>query len=1317
MPPRSLLTPALQSGDGAERPQDCAAAANDEENPPPQRGSSSSSRVPIPGASARAAQQQQSYYPSPAVAASFGGGGAPLLSSSLAQSRFLVGEHIASQFGGGGARERASGAVASAAASFSRRRSDGADGGQQQQPLTTPLLGGGQAAAIFGSGPSTTTTSRRPSFERERSALLYGGAGGASATAAAATAPTPIPPPSPPPSYSLAQAQAQAAHDPVVAAAIADTAAQLAQQQQQQEEEEEAQEAEAAAQADNAYKPAPPPPGRLGRLFRKLTGGPTAQTDAIYGLINAVVGVPTMVSFAAIVFAHPTYRPFLGQLARLSFLSAAAHQIIFALFSSLPFAVGQPQDTGLIVLSAIATSVADYGLEKALSARVVLATALVTLSAATLVVGLLTLSVARLKLAGLVQYVPLPVVGGYLSFVGWFCLTAGLGLGTGTEISGSPATWGALLASDALVKLGPTLLAAAAMLTCMRRARSPWALPVLLLCIPLAFHAVLLLTGTTLAQAQDAGWVLKPPESGGGGGQAGGSGSGSAALGVGGHVGGHGGGHGADPSSSSSSSSSSLEPFWDLFKLYFSGSGIALPAMLRQAPRVVALWLVVVFGSTLDVAAIQCSTPRPIDFDAELATVGISNIANALLFQQYTGSYIFSQTLFSMRAGVSGSLHGFVLGGLELVVFLLPFPVVQVMPVFFFGALLVVFGVEIAGDWLVHSRHKVTRAEYALLLLTFALIVQLGLEYGVAAGGVACLLYFAASYSRVHVSAFRAVASRSAAARPLREHRALEGAFAGRMAAVSLSGFIFFGSAIKIMDKVMAFAKEEMLQGEEEGAEGEDGGGVGVGGGGGGGGSAFASGVGGVGGVGGTSTTTTTTTTDSNDLLLRRVAAGAPRFLLLDFRRVLGVDATAAQTFGSLRMQLRRLGIELVLTRVHGNPTVERLFAAHGLIIAPSVAVGAGAAGAASAAKGDDVSDGGAAPPWGEAGGGRGDDDRSGGLGADDGAASPSSSPSSPYPYYCRAFDTLNDGCVYCEERFLALARAAGALPAQDVALTLREFLEGHLLVGGGGGGGGGGGRGGGGGGWGGDGEGEEGEAEEQEAAMSSKGKGKAKGVKEKDGGAAAADLSSSPPDGERGAGGTPSFGFAALGGSRRAVDEAARGIEQHSAVARFAPGEVLFDYGAAPDVVYLVLRGAVDVEVHGAGEKGGAGGGINATTTTTTTTPAAAALESAAASFPHGAGGPAAVPPMPTSSSSARRHYQCGVGAVVGGTDAVLQRPRAYRAVAASAVEAVAIRSGGYRRMARERPAAARALQAILLRDACLSEVYAYEALRRAAD
>ena len=38
------------------------------------------------------------------------------------------------------------------------------------------------------------------------------------------------------------------------------------------------------------------------------------------------------------------------------------------------------------------------------------------------------------KLATLVQYVPLPVVGGYLGYVGYFCLAAGVELASNVEV-------------------------------------------------------------------------------------------------------------------------------------------------------------------------------------------------------------------------------------------------------------------------------------------------------------------------------------------------------------------------------------------------------------------------------------------------------------------------------------------------------------------------------------------------------------------------------------------------------------------------------------------------------------------------------------------------------------------------------------------------------------------------------------------------------------------------------------------------------------------------------------------------------------------
>ena len=51
--------------------------------------------------------------------------------------------------------------------------------------------------------------------------------------------------------------------------------------------------------------------------------------------------------------------------------------------------------------------------------------------------------------------------------------------------------------------------------------------------------------------------------------------------------------------------------------------------------------------------------------------------------------------------------------------------VVEYLPTFYFGSLLLLFGVEIVTDWLLRSWYKVTKKEYVLLWATF-LAVMLG---------------------------------------------------------------------------------------------------------------------------------------------------------------------------------------------------------------------------------------------------------------------------------------------------------------------------------------------------------------------------------------------------------------------------------------------------------------------------------------------------------------------------------------------------------------------------------------------------------------
>jgi hypothetical protein len=226
----------------------------------------------------------------------------------------------------------------------------------------------------------------------------------------------------------------------------------------------------------------------------------------VIGTINALVGVPAQTAFATIVFQDPMYEPYLGSLCKFFFFSSAVHQFTFMLLSTMPFAVGQVQDVGLIFLSSMATSIADICARASIGADVALGTSLLTMCLSTFVVGFLCLLVGKFELAQLVQYVPLPVVGGYLGYVGYFILAGGAGLAAGVEINGV-ASWLEMLEPEALIKLVPLAATTLTIMLVMEKIKSPLALPMMLVLIPAAFHLVLLATGYTLQQAQEDGWV------------------------------------------------------------------------------------------------------------------------------------------------------------------------------------------------------------------------------------------------------------------------------------------------------------------------------------------------------------------------------------------------------------------------------------------------------------------------------------------------------------------------------------------------------------------------------------------------------------------------------------------------------------------------------------------------------------------------------------------------------------------------------------------------------------------------------------------
>lgn len=125
--------------------------------------------------------------------------------------------------------------------------------------------------------------------------------------------------------------------------------------------------------------------------------------------------IPCLYGYAAVIFNNEMFQPEINALSKLVIWSSAIHQICFCIFSTLPFSIGQVQDAGLIFLSAMSNKIADAIVEEGGTIEEAISTTVVLLGLSTASLGFVLVIMGKFRIADIVAYLPLPVVGGYLA--------------------------------------------------------------------------------------------------------------------------------------------------------------------------------------------------------------------------------------------------------------------------------------------------------------------------------------------------------------------------------------------------------------------------------------------------------------------------------------------------------------------------------------------------------------------------------------------------------------------------------------------------------------------------------------------------------------------------------------------------------------------------------------------------------------------------------------------------------------------------------------------------------------------------------------
>lgn len=171
----------------------------------------------------------------------------------------------------------------------------------------------------------------------------------------------------------------------------------------------------------------------------------------------------------------------------------------------------------------------------------------------------------------------------------------------------------------------------------------------------------------------------------------------------------------------------------------------------------------------------------------------------------FTGSYIFSQTIFTFRTGV----HSRWIGALVCVVYLLvvgsPLNLLQIAPLFFLGSTLIFIGYDLLFEWLYEIRDSVLLFEYATIWGTFLAIQIVGVDAGIIVGILFAIIEnvtVTAQTTMVHRVQKRSRAIWNKEGFKILQDHGYHPTFP-KIAVLEISGPVFFGSSLHCLNKMI----------------------------------------------------------------------------------------------------------------------------------------------------------------------------------------------------------------------------------------------------------------------------------------------------------------------------------------------------------------------------------------------------------------------------------------------------------------------------------------------------------------------------------
>ncbi len=468
---------------------------------------------------------------------------------------------------------------------------------------------------------------------------------------------------------------------------------------------------------------------------------PAISAGLIAGFGLAIGGI----SFASIIFSG-SLSSYSSQGIGLLLFGKCAACLIMAVKSEFRGAVAGLPTAAVVVMLLIGSTIQNEG-------DVLFVTTVAVFAIGAVAIGIICLMIGHFRLTNIVRFIPYPVASGFVAGLGGVLCIAAMSLMGATV---SLQTLSSLIEPSMLWKWAPGVAYGFVLFIVIRRWNRSFVFPASVVLVTVVYHLSFQILGMSFHEAANAGFMLTGTSDGG-----------------------------LWPS---------VQPS-DLAKIDWAASA-------AQIPNVTILIAVALFCIVMNISGMEVAVKQEFDWNREFKSTGWASIVGGIGGGTF-GTILIPPSFRSKLLGAETRLTGLVSALFVAVVLVVGDGIIELVPISLLGGFLIFTGLMMIQEGIVQNFKNLPRSEFGIVALIFVTIMFFGVVEGVIIGLLATLIFLAVRLSLVDpISTAFNVSDRTSLKDRSLPDKAILRINGKRVRAFSLRGYVFFGSAIFLMERL-----------------------------------------------------------------------------------------------------------------------------------------------------------------------------------------------------------------------------------------------------------------------------------------------------------------------------------------------------------------------------------------------------------------------------------------------------------------------------------------------------------------------------------